>query len=395
LNLTSCFCDDAFILHLSADARTILYSTYLGGELDDQGDSIGLDAAGNIYVAGITKSSAFPTANPIQAARSGNYDLWAARLSPDGAHLDYSTYLGGSSTEYLGRIAVDAAGYATLAGTTNSQSYPTTPGAVQPVFGGGECGAAGFGQRSCYDAFVTRLAPDGSRLVYSTFLGGANDDEARGVVVDAAGNAYVVGYTTSADVPPSAFDISVSSLDASGAHLRYSVRVASAVANDGHGIALGPGGDVYFTGAQNAPSDLYAARLSASAGPSPTPVPTATPSPPPSANSLHVGDLDGSNSSSSSYWKATVKVLVHDAGHNPVAKVTVKGAWSSGYSGNAQCVTAGDGTCKLTTGNIRRAVSSVTFTVSKLTKSGYTYNSATNHDPDGDSSGTSIVVSRP
>jgi hypothetical protein len=110
---------------------------------------------------------------------------------------------------------------------------------------------------------------------------------------------------------------------------------------------------------------------------------------------LHVGDLDGSNSSSSSYWKATVKVLGHDAGHNPVAKVTVKGAWSIGYSGNAQCVTAGDGTCKLTTGNIRRAVSSVTFTVSKLTKSGYTYNSATNHDPDGDSSGTSIVVSRP
>jgi hypothetical protein len=402
LNLTSCFCDDAFILRLSPDGRTILYSTYLGGEVDDRGDSIGLDAAGNIYVAGITKSNTFPTANPIQAARSGDYDLWAARLSPDGAHLDYSTYLGGSSTEYLGRIAVDAAGYATLAGTTNSQSYPTTPDAFQPVFGGGLCGAAGFGQRSCYDAFVTRLAPDGSGLAYSTFLGGANDDEARGVVVDAAGNAYVVGYTISADVPPSAFDISVSSLDASGAHLRYSVRVASAVANDGHGIALGPGGDVYFTGAQNAPSDLYAARLSESAGPVPTPTPintppppTAIPTPPPSGDSLHVGDLDGSNSRSSSYWKASVRILVHDAGHNPVAKVTVRGAWGSGYSGNAQCVTTGDGACTLTTGNIRRNVSSVTFTVNKLTKSGYTYDSAANHDPDGDSSGTSIVVSRP
>jgi hypothetical protein len=100
-----------------------------------------------------------------------------------------------------------------------------------------------------------------------------------------------------------------------------------------------------------------------------------------------VGDLDGSNSSNSSYWKATVRILVHDAGHNPVAKVTVEGTWGSGYSGNAQCVTAGDGARTLTTGNIRRNVSNVTFTVSKLTKSGYTYDSAANYDPDGDSNG--------
>jgi Beta-propeller repeat len=394
LNLTNCFCDDAFIVRLSADARTILYSTYLGGRFDDQADSVGLDAAGNIYVAGITGSDDFPTANPIQAAPSGGGEVWAARISASGTHLDYSTYLGGAGTEYMARIAVDPAGYATLAGTTNSLHFPTTPAAFQPVFGGGTCGAAGFGQRACYDAFITRLAPDGSSLVYSTYLGGGNDDEAHGVVMDSAGNAYVVGDTLSTDVPPIAA-IFVYGLDATGSQLRYSVTVWSATYNDGHGIALGPGGDVYFTGAQNAPADLYAARLTEGGGPPPTatPLPTSTPVPPP-PTTLHVGDLDGSASGSRN-WQVRVTVLVHDAGHSPVANVTVSGSWSKGYSGSDQCVTAADGTCTLMTGNIRRTVPSVTFSVKKLTKSGFTYTPAANHDPDGDSNGTSIVVSRP
>jgi hypothetical protein len=404
LNLTNCFCDDAFILRLSADGRTVLYSTYLGGGLDDQADSIGLDSSGNIYVAGITKSDDFPTVNPIQPNRSGDFDLWAARISADGAHLDYSTYLGGTNPELLARMAVDPAGYATLVGTTNSNNFPTTAGAYQLVFGGGLCGSAGFDQRSCYDGFVTRLSPDGSSLVYSTYLGGSNDDEARGVALDNAGNAYVVGYHISSDVPPSEFDIVVSSLDASGSQLRYSVSVWSAVANDGGGIALGSDGDVYFTGAQNAPSDTYIARLSQNSGPNPTPTPTSTPLPPtptpipptptPSGSSLHVGDLDGS-ASGSRIWQASVRVLVHDAAHNPVANVTVSGAWSHGASGSSQCVTGSDGNCTLTKGSLRRNVSSVTFTVQNLAKSGSTYNSSANHDPDGDSNGTMIIVSRP
>ncbi len=397
LNLTNCFCNDAIILRLSSDGRTVLYSTYLGGGLDDQADSLGLDAAGNIYVAGITKSDDFPTVNPIQATRSGDDDVWAARLSADGALLNYSTYLGGSNPETLARIAVDPAGYTTLVGTTNSSNFPTTPGSYQPVFGGGLCGAAGFGQRSCYDAFVTRLTPDGSSLVYSTYMGGSNDDEARGVVVDSSGNAYVVGYHISSDVPPSQFDIVVYSLDASGSQLRYNVMVWSAVANDGHGIALGPDGDVYFTGAQNAPSDLYVARLSQNSGPAPTPTPTATPitpTPTPTGSSIHVGDLDGSASGSRS-WQASVRILVHDAAHNPLANVTVSGTWSSGATGSAQCVTGSDGTCSVTKGSLRRTVQGVTFSVTKLARSGYTYSSSLNHDPDGDSNGTIIIVSRP
>jgi hypothetical protein len=408
LNLNSCFCDDAFILHLSADARTILYGTYLGGSFDDQGDSIGVDSAGNIYVAGITKSDDFPTANALQPARLGDFDAWAARISADGAQLDYSTFLGGSKTEYLGRLAVDPAGYVTLAGTTNSADFPTSSNAYQTAFGGGLCGAAGFGQRSCYDAFITRLAPDGGSFAFSTFLGGNNEDEARGVAIDDAGNAYVVGYTFSSNFPPSGISSSaaifVSSLDAGGSQLRYSVTVFSASANAGLGIALGPGGDIFYTGAQNAPSDLYAARLTQGDGsqPTPTPTPTSTPLPPTptpvpttSIGSLHVGDLDGGSSGSTRLWRAGVRILVHDSAHTPLANVTVSGTWSNGISGGYQCVTASDGTCTVATATLRRKTSSATFTVDNLSLSGYTYTPSANHDPDSDSNGTTITILRP
>ncbi len=100
---------DAFVVRLSADARTILYSTYLGGWNYDPGQAIGLDAAGNIYLAGYTQSDDFPTVNAVQPVWGGNYDVWVARISADGSHLDYSTYLGGSRYENFGRIAVDSA----------------------------------------------------------------------------------------------------------------------------------------------------------------------------------------------------------------------------------------------------------------------------------------------
>ena len=411
LKLVSCFCNDAFVLRLSPDARTVLYSTYLGGGLEDQGDSLGLDAAGNIYVAGITKSDDFPTVNPIQSGRSGDFDVWAARLSADGSHLDYSTYLGGAQTEYLARIAVDPAGYATLAGTTNSSQFPTTPASYQPAFGGGLCGTAGFGQRSCYDAFVTRLAPDGSNLVYSTYLGGNTDDQAHGVVVDSGGNAYVVGYSASANFPQSdnspTLVIFATSLDAGGSQLRFNVTEFSATGNAGHGIALGPDDDVFYTGAKDAPSDLYAARLTQGGGPEPTPTPTdlpptptatatvqsppPTPTPIPSADSLHVGNLEGYASGRNS-WRARVMILVHDADENPVANVRVSGNWSNGASGSAQCTTSSQGVCTISSGSLNRNLASVTFSISNLSRSGYVYNSSANHDPDGDSNGTTITV---
>ena len=90
-----------------------------------------------------------------------------------------------------------------------------------------------------------------------------------------------------------------------------------------------------------------------------------------------------------------VTIKAHDENHNPVVGATVSGSWSHGYSGSAQCVTGNDGSCAVSTDNIRRNRANVTFTVNDVTGSSFTYVPADNHDPDGDSDGTGIIVSRP
>ena len=111
--------------------------------------------------------------------------------------LVYSTYLGGSGVDFLhgtGSIAVDAAGSAYVTGTTSSADFPTTAGAFQPTYAGGNFNCSS-------DAFVSKLDPTGSVLVYSTYLGGDACDSSRGIAVDASGNAYVTGHTDSGDFP--------------------------------------------------------------------------------------------------------------------------------------------------------------------------------------------------
>lgn len=126
----------------------------------------------------------------------------------------------------------------------------------------------------------------------------------------------------------------------------------------------------------------------------PTATPTATPAP---GSTMHVGDLDGvGTNTSSTRWKADVTITVHDASHNPVSGVSVSGSWSAGATGTANCTTAANGTCTVSKTNLaRNRVSSVTFTVNSLSKTGFTYQSSANHDPDGDSNGTTIKVNRP
>jgi hypothetical protein len=137
----------------------------------------------------------------------------------------------------------------------------------------------------------------------------------------------------------------------------------------------------------------YVYALDASTG---APQPTPTPTPSPGSGSLHVGDLDGSSTASGSRnWKATVIIWVHDTNDSPVSGVSVSAKWSSGYSGSASCTTGSTGFCAITTGNINNNKAAATFTVNNLSKSGYTYNAAANHDPDGDSNGTQITVNKP
>jgi hypothetical protein len=183
---------NSFVAKLTADGSTLLYSTYLGGSSGSWAFGIALDAAGNAYVTGETFGPGFPTVNALQPTYGGGLrDAFVTKLTADGSAMVYSTYLGGSAEDlgYWQGIAVDAAGNAYVAGLTNSPDFPTV-NALQPTYGGGP-----------YDAFVTKLAADGSALVYSTYLGGSGDDGANSIAVDAAGNAHIAGYTNSSDFP--------------------------------------------------------------------------------------------------------------------------------------------------------------------------------------------------
>lgn len=147
---------------------------------------------------------------------------------------------------------------------------------------------------------------------------------------------------------------------------------------------------------------LVAFDFSSGGSPTPTPSPTATPAPTPTptptpapSSTMHVGDLDRSASNAGGSWRATVTITVHDANENPIANATVTGTWSGGYSGSASCTTDSNGRCSVTTGNIAKKKSSVTFTVSGVSHNTLTYDSTSNHDPDSDSNGTRITVYKP
>jgi hypothetical protein len=122
----------------------------------------------------------------------------------------------------------------------------------------------------------------------------------------------------------------------------------------------------------------------------PTPTLTATPG----GGSVHVGDLDGSSVSNGTKWNATVVVLVHNQSHAPVSNAVVSGSWSNGASGNGTCTTGADGKCSITRAGIRNTFNSVTFSVSGVA-SAFPYLPGNNHDPDGDSNGTVIVIAKP
>ncbi|MCX6623547.1 MAG: SBBP repeat-containing protein, partial [Acidobacteria bacterium] len=178
---------DAFVDKLSADGRTVLYCTYLGGSGDDRAFAIAVDSAGNAYVTGWSTSPDFPTTTALQARNSGGKDAFFSKLSSTGA-LSYSTYIGGSGQDTGRAIRVDASGNIYLAGETDSSNFPLKS-PIQPRLGG------------VTDAFVLKLAPSGTSLGDSTYLGGYLSDAATALALDASGAAYVAGGSESPDFP--------------------------------------------------------------------------------------------------------------------------------------------------------------------------------------------------
>jgi uncharacterized protein (TIGR03437 family) len=170
----------------------IIYSTYLG---PGSSPVVAVDASGNAYVSATTASTAW-TAAPgvVQAKCAGQTcaDAVALKMNPSGNRLLYMTYFGGSGTEIVGGLAVDQSGNAYISGSTTSADLPTTSGAFQPVWQSPTQGQT---------AFVAKLNPDATKLVYATYLGGSTNDQAFGIAVDGSGNAYVAGETTSPDFP--------------------------------------------------------------------------------------------------------------------------------------------------------------------------------------------------
>ena len=224
---------------------TLVYSTYLGGSGADYGNSVAVDSSGNAYIAGYTASINFVTANPIQGAYSGgSYDAFITKINPGGTALIYSTYLGGSGADYGNSIAVDSSSSAYLTGGTTSTNFPTI-NAIQPSFGGGNA-----------DAFVTKINASGTALVYSTYLGGTGDNSAYAIAVDSTGNAYVTGYTT-ANFPifnpiQSTYggndDAFVTKINAAGTAFIYSTYLGGSNDDYGNSIAVDSSGNAYLTG---------------------------------------------------------------------------------------------------------------------------------------------------
>ena len=223
------------------------YSTYLGGSGHEEGFGIAVDAGGNVYVTGITFSSDFPTtAGALDTAFSGSSDAFVTKLNPTGSALVYSTYLGGSGSEEGTGIVVDADGNAYVTGTTLSTNFPTTAGAFDTIFGG------------LTDVFVTKLNPTGSGLVYSTYLGGSRSDRGRGIALDAAGNTFITGDTSSTNFPTTVAavdttlggisDAFVTKLDPIGSALLYSTYLGGSGFDEGKAIAVDVAGNTYVTG---------------------------------------------------------------------------------------------------------------------------------------------------
>lgn len=233
----------ALLAGLCYGAPSLQYASYFGGKGSDAIVKIAVDPAGNIYIAGITDSTDLRvTQTAFQAKAGGGQDGFVAKFDPSGSRLIYCTYLGGSNRDQLNDLTVDAQGNAYVTGYSMSPDFPTTPGAYRTTSPGG--------------AFVAKLNPGGTTLVYATFIDGVSA-QAYGIAIDRLGNAYVTGTTFSSEFPttPGAFqriaksnDAFVTKLDGAGSRLLYSTLLGGSGNEEASSIAIDSSGNAYVAG---------------------------------------------------------------------------------------------------------------------------------------------------
>ena len=286
----------------------VTYATYVGGASFDQGTAIAVDAAGNAYIAGLTQSADFPTLSAYDRSlgKSADMDVFVSKLNAAGTALVWSTYLGGaSSLDRAVGIAVDATGNVYVTGQTASNNFPVTTTAWQKAIAGGatfitKLGPAGNtlaystyvanatsqaiavdpngnafvagkatpgflttpgvvqpGTTAAETGFVLKLNAAGTAPIFSTFIGGSASDQVTSIAIDASGNAYLGGWTTSNDFPvrnslQSALqghkDAFIAKLDGSGARLSYSTLLGGSLDDAVNAIAVDTQGFAYVAG---------------------------------------------------------------------------------------------------------------------------------------------------
>ncbi|MEQ1646233.1 MAG: SBBP repeat-containing protein, partial [Pyrinomonadaceae bacterium] len=227
----------------------LVYSTFIGGAVSDDAYGLAVDSSGNAFVTGETDSSTYPTTlGAFDTTYNGVVDAFVTKLNAAGSSLVYSTFIGGNSDDGGYGIAADSTGNAFVTGYTSggSTAFPTTAGAFDTTHNGSS------------DAFVTKLNPAGSLLVYSTFVGGSSTEDGRAITVDASGNAILTGGTSSADYPTTAgafdtthnggFDVFVTKVNTAGTSLDHSTFLGGSSLDVGLGLAVDSSGNAFVTG---------------------------------------------------------------------------------------------------------------------------------------------------
>jgi len=272
---------DGFLTKLNPGGTGLLFSTYFGGSLDDSVTSLAIDGSGNVYLGGSTVSTDFPVLDAYQSTFGGaasadvqpvitTGDGWVAKFNSTGQPV-FSTYLGGSSDDAVMGLAIDSTGAVYVTGFTSSANFPVTAGAAQSKLAGPTTltGERGF---LWGDAFAAKFAPSGKSLVYSTFIGGSDDDAGMAIAVDSAGNAYIGGFSASTNFPVTknalqptfggassdatdpTGDGFISQINPDGSALLFSTYYGGSGDDAVSSVALDAQGNVHFAGATVSPN---------------------------------------------------------------------------------------------------------------------------------------------